>query len=89
MSTIESTAVAKIKSFFEENGNRFEYDNQARNHVTCRKLEDGIEVDCLADNGHKDFLPWGVFWVAVNVMLENGGIARRGNAMNHRLGSAD
>jgi len=86
MMTIESKAVTLVKIFFSENKGRFIYTNQKGNVVNCEVFDDGIIVDCLGNAPHKDFLPWGVFWHAVNVMMENGGKAPRGSAMNSPLG---
>jgi hypothetical protein len=84
----ENDAISKIKSFFNDNGGIYNYINQKKHNVTCKMREDGVEVDCLNDTGHKNFLPWGVFWQSVHVMLCNNGSALRGNAAS-KLGSED
>lgn len=81
----ENDAIKKIKIFFAENDNRYTYVNQRNNQVDCKCLDEGIEVTCLADNAHKNFLPWGAFWHAVHIIHVNGGVAIRGNA-RERLG---
>lgn len=45
--------------------------------------EDGIIVDNL---GNQPCLPWNVFVEAVLILKENGGQAKKGNAMNSKLG---
>jgi hypothetical protein len=82
----ENDAIKKIMHFFAENGNRYSYVNKKEKQVDCKCLSEGIEVTCLADNAHKNFLPWGVFWHAVHIMHLNGGVASRGDA-SERLGS--
>jgi hypothetical protein len=44
---------------------------------------DGIIVDNL---GNQPYLPWNVFVEAVSILKENGGQAKKGNAMNSKLG---
>lgn len=82
----ESESIVEIKQFFASRDKKYIYNNQKNNTVTCLMIEDGIEVDCLSDVGHKNFLPWGVFWQAVNIMLVNQGKAKRGLA-TYKLGS--
>lgn len=85
----EDQAVKKIQQFFKEKNGSFVYKNQKGNIVTCKKIEDGIVVDCLQDSGYKQFLPWGVFWQAVHVIIRNGGSARKGSAQQCKLGDVD
>lgn len=89
MQISENSAVLKIKRFFNAcDGNRYTYTNRRNTDVTCQAIEDGIKVDCLGQNGFKEFLPWGVFWHAVHIMIVNGGRASRGTAIGpDRLGS--
>lgn len=75
-----------MKSFFLSHNKKFEYENQAKNIVICKMIEDGIEVDCLSESGHKNFLPWGVFYCVSELLLENGGSAKRGAAQSGTLG---
>ena len=79
--------VSKIKEFFKHNEGEYVYQNQKNNTVTCSLIEDGIEVTCLNDSGHKNFLPWGVFWASIAIIQKNNGIAKRGNAKD-KLGTA-
>jgi hypothetical protein len=50
---------------------------------TAELTEAGIVVDNL---GAQPFLPWAAFQEAVCVMIRLGGRAKRGDAMNNRLG---
>ncbi len=85
----EDQAVKKIQQFFKEKNGSFIYKNQKGNFVTCKKIEDGIVVDCLNDSGYKQFLPWGVFWQAVHVIIINGGSAQKGKAIGPVLGDPE
>ena len=78
----ESAAIEKVKKFFKNREKRYSYQNKKGNTVNCFMKDDGIEVDCLSESGHKNFLPWGVFWHAVHIMLVNGGKACRGVAIS-------
>jgi hypothetical protein len=49
----------------------------------ARMIKDGIMVDNLSS---QPFLPWRVFQEAVELMGRQSGRAKRGNAMNYRLG---
>ena len=51
---------------------------------TAQLTHDGIRVDNL---GTQPFLPWAVFQEAICILIRSGGKAKRGNAMNYRLGS--
>ena len=82
----ENEAITKIKEFFVSIDKKYIYENQKNNIVTCLMIDDGVEVDCLSDSGHKNFLPWGVFWQAVHIMFVNHGNAKRGLA-THKLGT--
>lgn len=81
----EYSVVIKIQEFFEEQPNQaWFYVNNAGNEVTCQKVADGVNVTCL---GNYPFLPWGVFWHAVHIMLIQGGRAARGSAQGGQLGT--
>ena len=54
-----------------------------RGSFRAKLVEGGIEVDNL---GNQPFLPWCVFQEAVCVLIRKQGIAKRGDAMNARLG---
>ena len=82
----EYQAVDKIKQFFNERNDSFIYTNGHGKSVLCHRLSDGVTADCLNDTGYKEFLPWGVFWQAVHIIIKNGGTAIRGEAMGAKLG---
>ncbi len=88
MNTSEIEKIDLIKSLFHRNEKKFVYENQKGNSVNCKLIEDGIEVDCLSDSGHKNFLPWAVFRQAIHIMLKQDGRAERGSAV-HKLGSTE
>lgn len=50
---------------------------------TAELTDNGIRVDNL---GNQPFLPWVVFQEAVCVLIRNDGRAKRGDAMNSKLG---
>jgi len=50
---------------------------------TAELTDKGIKVDNL---GTQPFLPWAVFQEASCVLIRCGGRAKRGDAMNHKLG---
>ena len=50
---------------------------------TARLKPDGVLVSNL---GTQPFLPWAVFEEAISVIVRHGGKAKRGNAMNCKLG---
>lgn len=82
--------VAAIKSRFSVSGNPSRIPllraNRRGNTTFKARLEtDGIYVDNLAN---QPFLPWIVFQEAVDLLIRNGGVADRGNAMGKgiRLG---
>ena len=52
---------------------------QKRGSFSAHITPDGIMVDNL---GSQPFLPWIVFQEAICVLIQNGGRAHRGNAMN-------
>jgi len=56
---------------------------QKGGHFRAKLVDGGVEVDNL---GNQPFLPWCVFREAVCVLIRNQGIAKRGDAMNSRLG---
>ncbi|MEE4243962.1 MAG: hypothetical protein V2I33_01045 [Kangiellaceae bacterium] len=82
--TIKYNAIKKIKALFGD-GKTFQYEN-SQNTVTCELSADGISVDCLGDS---PFLPWAVFWQAVDIIIKEGGEAKPGKAIGKgiKLGS--
>lgn len=82
-------AIVKIKKFFAHQKNRkFETENQHGTLTTYKMRSDGIEVSNLGNAKNNNFLPWGVFYSAVELLIEQGGTASRGNVMGTRLGDA-
>lgn len=77
------SAVEAIKEKFSETGSPTKIPMLKRGSFTAEFTDNGIFVDNLADN---PFLPWAVFQEAVCIMIQNDGIADRGNAMGPRLG---
>jgi len=53
---------------------------------TVRLVNEGVEVDNL---GAQPFLHWSVFQEAVCALIRSGGRAKRGDAMNSRLGDPE
>ena len=56
---------------------------QRGTYFTATLCEDGIDVDNLST---QPFLPWEVCVETVLLLRAEGGVAKRGNAMNYRLG---
>lgn len=81
-----ASAILKIKKFFAERDSKFETKNQRGTLVTYKMRSDGIEVTNLGETNNNNFLPWGVFFTSVELLLEQGGTASRGNVMGTRLG---
>ena len=76
--------VSIIKKRFVEVGNPAQIPLLKGNESFEAKLSnDGISVDNL---GNSPFLPWDVFIESVSLLHENGGQAKRGDAMNSKLG---
>jgi hypothetical protein len=75
--------IPRIKGKFLGQGGQAIIPLQRRGHFRAKLVEGGIEVDNL---GNQPFLPWCVFQEAVCVLIRNQGIAKRGDAMNSRLG---
>ena len=55
-------------------------------NFTAELTETGVKVDNL---GTQSFLPWAVFQEAVCLLTRCGGRAKRGDAMNHKLGELE
>jgi hypothetical protein len=75
--------VPRIKDKFLEQGGQAIIPLQRGGHFSAKLVEGGIDVENL---GNQPFLPWCVFQEAVCVMIRNQGNAKRGDAMNARLG---
>lgn len=77
-------ALKKIRKKFSESTCPVEIPLLRGNRSFSAELVDGgIEVSNL---GSQPFLPWEVFQEALCVLIRSGGRAKRGDAMNHRLG---
>lgn len=76
-----------IKNKFEEISNPARIPLIRGNGTFKAELStDGIYVDNL---GNQPFLKWDVFIEAVSILKANGGQAKKGNAMNSKLGDRD
>ena len=73
----------KINQKFSEQGGQATIPLQRGGHFQAKMVAGGIEVDNL---GNQPYLPWCVFQEAVCVLIRNQGSAKRGDAMNSRLG---
>lgn len=84
------SAVEAIKRKFSETGNPAKVpllkSKKGKTTFTATLGDDGIWVDNL---GNQPFLPWAAFQEAVCILIQNGGRAKRGNAMNAKLGDPD
>ena len=78
--------VPKIKQKFSEQGGQANIPLQKGGNFHSKMVEGGIEVDNL---GNQPYLPWCVFQEAVCVLIRNQGSAKRGDAMNSRLGDEE
>lgn len=79
-------AVQQIRNKFNETGSPATIPNFKGGIITARLVSEGVEVDKL---GTQPFLHWSAFQEAVCVLIRNSGKARRGKAMNFRLGDPD
>jgi len=80
-------AVEQIRQLISKNGGRIEVPQQQGNPfiATFSNVgnQEGVNVDSLGD---KPFLPWEVFKVTINLLIEEGGEVDRGDAMGCVLG---
>lgn len=77
------TAIEIIKGRFRNTLSYKKIPLQKSGQFTAHLVEGGIEVDNLST---QPFLPWKVFEETVNFLVDNGGIAERGDAMKSRPG---
>ena len=78
------SVIGEIKSMFFQTGNPSKIPMlRGDRSITAEFDEQGIWVDNL---GNQPFLPWIVFQETINILHQNGGKAKRGNAMNCKLG---
>jgi hypothetical protein len=80
----ENDVVLIIKHKLTNKGGQALIPLQRGGYFKVKLVEGGIEVDNL---GSQPFLPWQVFKEAVVIMIHKGGAAKRGNAMDYKLGS--
>ncbi len=84
MNTLE--VVDAIRSKFSVAGNPAQVPYiRGTGFITAELINNGIRVDNL---GNLPFLPWIAFQEAICVLIRYGGRAKRGNAMNFRLGES-
>lgn len=78
-------AVEAIKHKFAETVHPTEIPLLINGSFTADLTDAGVNVDNL---GNQPFLHWAAFQEAVCILIQNGGRARRGDAMGSRLGEA-
>lgn len=84
MNVIDSISIIKQK--FTETGNPTEIAIRNNKSFTAEMVEEGIKVTNL---GNQPFLHWAAFQEAICILIQNGGRAKRGNAMKPRLGELE
>ena len=77
MNTVQ--VVEAIKRKFVETGSPARIPKLKGGSFTAELTDEGVKVDNL---GSLPFLPWAAFLEAVDIMIQNGGRAKRGNAYN-------
>ena len=82
MDSLEVVEAIKQKFFATGNPTKIPLLSRQRN-FDAEMIEGGIRVSNL---GNQPFLPWIVFQEAICVLIRNGGRAKRGDAMNAKLG---
>ena len=76
--------IETIRKRFRETGSPAKVPKLRRGPFEAELAPNGIYVDNL---GGQPFLPWDVFVEAIAILEKNGGRAKRGDAMNAKLGS--
>jgi hypothetical protein len=76
-------AVEAIKRRFSETGSPTKVPHLRRGSFTAELTDEGVIVDNL---GNQPLLPWAAFQEAICVLIRNGGRAKRGVAMEAKLG---
>ncbi len=80
----DNNVIIAIKNKFSKTGSPTEIPLVRGHRSFSAELSDqGISVDNL---GNQPFLPWKVFQETIRILVENDGRAKRGDAMNCRLG---
>ena len=78
--------VPEIKQKFLDQGGQAILPLQRGSYFSAKLAEGGIEVDNL---GNQPYLLWCAFQEAVCVLIRNQEVAKRGDAMNSRLGDEE
>ena len=76
-------AVEAIKRKFSETGSPTEIPKLKGGPFTAKLTDEGVIVDNL---GNQPFLHWAAFQETVCILIQNGGRAKRGVAMESKLG---
>lgn len=83
----DNSVISAIKNKFSKTGNPARIPLLKGNRsFSAKLLNDGIRVDNL---GSQPFLPWEVFQETIRLLVRNNGRAKRGDAMNCRLGESN
>ncbi len=86
--TIIQDLLNRIRGHFAAHGNSLELDKNKGQQVRYDMKKEGVEVTNLSESMHRNFLPWGVFYYSLELLLEQGGSASKGDAMNAKFGDA-
>jgi hypothetical protein len=84
MDSLEVVEVIRKKFFSTDNPAKIPL-LRGHDSFDAELIEGGIRVNNL---GNQPFLPWIVFQEAICVLIRNGGRAKRGDAMNSKLGES-
>ena len=84
METLQETIIRFISRKFG-NQDTVTIPAQRGAYFTATLYEDGIEVNNLST---QPFLPWEVFVETVLLLRAEGGVAKRGNAMNFKISTS-
>ena len=79
--------VETIKHKFSEGENPVEIPLLRGDRKFTAELTDGGIL--VSNLGAQDFLPWEVFQETICLLMRSGGIAKRGNAMDYKLGEPE
>jgi len=83
-------AVDTVRHRFASAGNTVKIPNRLGEVFTATLVDGGVQVDNLGPpSGPSSFIPWAAFQAAVCVLIRNDGRAKRGDAMQARLGGAE
>ena len=79
----KNLAIEVIKQKFEKTDRQVKIPLQKGGVFKAYMTNDGVIVDNL---GSQSLLPWIVFGKVINLLIRNGGRAKKGDAMNCKLG---